>query len=92
MMISATPSGNFLIPRTQLPAPPRESRDPEKFGTSRRQITVVCCRACLSVHVLRRTSRTGKPYAWWQCQEAGCEYMWKEPFLVGRGSRASVAD
>ena len=80
------------MPVDDLPPAPPESRDPERIGPTRTQITVVCCPACASTHVLRRSSSTGRPFAWWQCQEDGCEFMWREPFMAGRGHRAAVAD
>jgi hypothetical protein len=92
MTTSTPPSGDpFTMPTAELPPAPRETRDPERLGSTRTQVTAICCPACSSVHVLRRSSRTGQPFAWWQCQEDGCGYMWKEPFLVGRGTRASIA-
>ncbi len=92
MTTLAPPSGSpFFIPVDDLPEPPPESRAPVWPGASRTQITAVCCPSCKSVHVLRRSSRTGQPFAWWQCQEDGCGYMWKEPFMVGRSNRASIA-
>jgi ribosomal protein L37AE/L43A len=91
MTISAPPSGDFVMPTMELPPAPPESRDPERRGASRTQITAVCCPSCGSVHVLRRSSRVGQPFAWWRCQEDGCGYMWKEPFMVGRSNRASIA-
>jgi hypothetical protein len=86
----AQPSGDFSWPADDLPPAPAERRDPERPGPSRCQITAVCCPACKSLHVLRRSSYTGKPYAWWQCQEEECGFMWKEPFMVGRKNRASI--
>jgi hypothetical protein len=87
----AQPSGDFVMPTADLPAPPIAVRVPEKCGRARCQVTAICCPECGSVHVVRRTSRTGRAMAWWKCQEPGCGFMWKEQFQVGRGSRAAVA-
>lgn len=85
----AQPSGDFAMPTTELPEPPPEVRTPEKLGPTRCQVTAVCCPACGSLHVMRRDSRTGKPFAWWECQ--ACGYWWKEPFMLGRSGRAAIA-
>lgn len=90
MKNSDPPSGEFTMPADELPPAPPESRDPEKLGPTRIQVTAVCCPACSSVSVLRKTWRVGKPFAWWQCQEDGCGHMWKEPYLVGTSDRARV--
>lgn len=85
------PSGNpFTMPSTELPPAPPETRDPERLGSTRIQVTAVCCPVCFSVSVLRKTWRVGHPWAWWQCQEDGCGQMWREPYLVGTQQRARV--
>jgi hypothetical protein len=85
------PSGSpFIMPTTDLPPAPPESREPEKLGPTESWVRAVTCPACGSVSVLRKTWRVGSPFAWWQCQEDGCGYMWKMPYLAGTGARARV--
>jgi hypothetical protein len=79
------------MPTIDLPPPPPECRAPVSPGDSRRTVVVICCPMCKSIHVVRRTSNTGRPYAWWKCLENGCGYMWKEKFLEARGPRGAIA-
>ena len=91
MTTSVLPFGShFHMPSTDLPEAPPESRDPERIGKTRAQVTVVCCPACGSVSALRKTWRVGDVFAWWQCQEEGCRHMWKEAYLVGTNQRARL--
>jgi hypothetical protein len=79
------------MPTDPLPDPPPETREPVKLGPTRATVAVVCCPACGSLHAVRRNSSTGKPFAWWTCNEEGCGYWWKEPFMLGRQGRAAIA-
>lgn len=89
-MTLAALSGNFMMPTSPLPEAPPDTRDPEKVGVARVTVVAVCCPACSSLHVLRRSWRMGKPYAWWQCQEDPCQFMWREALLIGTAGRAAV--